>query len=677
MRKAIKNLSVSAWGRIISPLLVYPIEVFHLKNASFLLIAVVTAIFSILSVSGSQADVSKYSFPAENADYSTVAWAENEIDENGRSFYFDYSAWDIGRIGLRMSYDSLEDDSTIELHIIDSENEQICEYSARDLYVDPEGVTWMEVGKHVEAGNIELLIKGINTAGLKVVGYTQDGVLDKNGNPATCLNMQVETKTFPKTKAYAFSIVWLLILFAGIILIKNRSISFERLFIVTYIIMGIMAFMIFPPFAEPDCGNHYRRTYAISENVFLPELDENNAIGGMFAWPSTWGGEDSIQVSWSEADNRMSFDVTDPNNARYLTYTNIALYSPVCHIVPALGMKIARLFTNSFILIVMTARVFNYIAIGILLYLGIRIAPFGKEYFLWIILHPFMMKLYTSISPDVMTAALVYLLTAVVLRLRYDPNAYAKKGYLAALYVIPLLLGQFKIVYVAFCILLFLIPKEKFASKKSYYMNAAAIGAVTMVPAFIWLKISSHILSVGYARTNEPNTQIVLSVFKYIPVLLNTFVKKGYDYIMQFFGSTLVFKESTNNAVVLVFLILVTGLIARNMQSNMNNLSEPAVRVRKDLAMKAVIVAAIAITAILIFTAEYIQWTEPGASIVDGVSGRYFFPFIFPALILFTGMADTKEIDGEVIDVTGCKKLFSLAAIVLCFASQLYIVYRL
>ena len=647
-------------------------------NSNFFIIAFITMIFSIIAITSSIGDTLKYSYPSAGIDYSSILWTEVPIDENGKEFSFTYTAWDLGQIGLRMSYDDINDNSMFELHIIDSkDNEQVCEYRTNELNTDSDGVTWLSVNQHVEAGLLKLIIKNINTKDLKVIAYSQEGVYDENGEALLSLYMKINAASFPKSKAYLFSVAWIIIILAGIIIIKRKAVSYEKLFVISYLVLGVLAFMVFTPFNEADSGNHYRRAYAISEGVFFPEIDENNEIGGVFAWPSTWGTGDGIGMSWYEAKNRIGFDVTDPANSQYLTYTNIALYSPICHLVPALAIKITRLFSHSIIIIEMFAKLLNYLVIGLVLYFGIKITPFGKEYFLWIILHPFMMKQYTSLSPDILTAALIYLITALVLRLRYDPDVYAKKGYLAALYVISFLIGQFKIVYIVFALVLFLIPVDKFRSRKNYIFNVFGIGSVTIIPALIWLRISSNILRVGYSDTYDTNKKIVLNVIKYVPVLLKTVFVKGYECIMDFFGFTLVFKDGTNNTVVLIFIMLITALIVGNVYRSKSNESQVAVIVRKDIAMKTIIFVAIGITIILIFTAEYIQWTDPGSSIVYGVQGRYFFPFMFPALIAFAGMGGTKNIDGEVVDKTACIKLFSLASVMLCFIAQLYIVYQL
>lgn len=648
------------------------------NNLSYIVITAITIIFSILTISNSQGRDLKFNFPANGVDYSTISWAEIPINNNAQEFNIFYKAWDIGQIGLRMSYDDNDADKTFTLTIKDSKNnEYLQEYAINSLSADSDGITWLNVNTHVSAGNLKIILKSTDATSLRVIGYSQEGIFDENGNIVLSLNMQVNAASFPVKKAYAFSIVWIMIILIGCLILKNKNISFERLFIILYLAMGILAFMVYTPFAEPDSGNHYRRAYAISEGDILPSLDENNAIGGSFAWPTTWETGDSVSVSWYEAKNRMDYDVTAPENSRYLTYTNIALYSPICHLIPAIAMGITRLFTHSIIIIEMAAKVLNYIVIGGLLYLGIKITPFGKEYFLWAIIHPFMMKQYTSISPDIMTAALVYILMAIVLRLRYDSNAYVKKGYLVAIYIIPFLLGQFKIVYVVFCLLLFLIPIEKFCSKKSYFIHATLIGLIIIVPALAWFKISSHILSMGYASTNSTNTEIVMNLGQYIPILFNTIRIKGYEYIMQFFGYTLVFKDGTNNVIVLIFIMLVSAYISRNVYKNRLNESETAVTVKKDNMMKGIISATIIITTVLIFTAEYVQWTDPGASSINGVSGRYFFPFVFPMLILLTGMSDTMKIDGEVADKIVFKNLFSLIMVTMCFMAQLYIVYQL
>ena len=42
------------------------------------------------------------------------------------------------------------------------------------------------------------------------------------------------------------------------------------------------------------------------------------------------------------------------------------------------------------------------------------------------------------------------------------------------------------------------------------------------------------------------------------------------------------------------------------------------------------------LSALVIFTGEYLQWTQVGFPVVEGVQGRYFVPLLFPVLLSMT-----------------------------------------
>ena len=625
----------------------------------------------------SQSHNLSYSFPEANTDFSKISWAEVPINEEGTTFVFSYPAWDIGRIGLRINHEDIDFKGQMTLSFQDSSDQEHSKtYESGSWDADSEGVSWFDIGSHVAAGEMQLTIKNDDIDNLGVIGYALEDVSNESGGPRFNLNMAIEAASYPKAKAYLFSMVWSFGILFLFLFLQHRIISYEKLFLIIYIVMGIIGFMVFPPFAEPDSGNHYRRAYAISEGDVLPELDEDNAIGGSFAWPSTWATGDTVGPSWYETKNRIGFKVKDPEREIYLTYTNIALYSPLCHIIPAIGMKLAGLFTNRLIFLEMAGRLLNYVLIGIVLYMGIRTIPFGKRYFLWAVTGPFLMKLYTSISPDIMTAALVWLLIAMTMRLRYDPDARVDRKHLVALYLVPFLLGQFKIVYVAFCMILFLIPMNKFAGKKKYGFHAMAIAVATIVPALIWFRISSNILRQGYAHTNAVNTGIAMNPKEYIPILLNTFLQKGDEYVRQFFGSILGVGEGINETIVLLYMLFVTAILGMELQKKLTYSLMSETKDRMDRKMVSLFVAAITVVTILIFTAEYVQWTDPGARIINGVSGRYFFPFIIPVAMLVTHMPETGR-ESTVVTIQEYRILFCLISFTLCFVAQLFLGYQL
>lgn len=506
-----------------------------------------------------------------------------------------------------------------------------------------------------------------------MIGYLIDGETETDNFGGTHLFMQIDAISFPKRRAYFFSFIWTFFILILFILLRKVVRSYENLFIILYLTMGVLAFVVFPPFSEPDSGNHYRRAYAVSEGILNPGEDENHKVGGEFSWPSTWYTGDGADISWYEAKNGMEFRSDDPATKQYLTYTNIARYSPVCHLIPALAMKATRIFTRRIIVLEYTAKILCYFVTGIVFYLAVCIAPFGKAYILLAILHPYVMRLFTSISPDSLTIAMIYLLSALVLRLRYDKNLPVRRRDLIAIYLLSFLIGQFKIVYLSFVLILFAIPVNKFKSKRNYYLHASAIGTVTLLPAFLWLTVSTQPMATGKGS----NASIVLQPLRYLFILLNTVRIRGYGYVLEFFGDTLTFKDETHYFGVILFLILAVSYVSKKKLLLEQNDSEIAMKFKKDLHFKLLMFLAIEVTTVLIFTSQFLTWTDPGSVNINGVQSRYFFPFIYPGLVLLSGMGNTRAIDGEVLYEDQYRELFLFASVALVFCSYLFLLYQL
>lgn len=67
------------------------------------------------------------------------------------------------------------------------------------------------------------------------------------------------------------------------------------------------------------------------------------------------------------------------------------------------------------------------------------------------------------------------------------------------MYVLTGFLCLCKVVYMPFCLLLFLIPKERFKSRKNYWFHVVCAGTVILILSFGWLVIASDI-SVSHSQ---------------------------------------------------------------------------------------------------------------------------------------------------------------------------------
>jgi len=461
---------------------------------------------------------------------------------------------------------------------------------------------------------------------------------------------------------YIISVTMILIITALFFIAKKQKWNYEKLFMMCWVIIGFLFYMILPALAEPDAGNHFRRIYSLLQGNILPSVNAQGDIGAFFPWPDNWSQDDSVQLSIYQQFHNITLRIADCA-ATYISFKNMALYSPLCYLPEIAGMILGGLISRRLLAAIFMARIMNFVCTGMVMYLAVRLTPFGKKYLLWMSLLPMVMELSVGIAPDSMVMALISLLTAAVMRLRYT-QAKADKKYILGLAFISFLLSQYKIVYVVFCILLFLIPKEKFENRKKYWFSVIGIGSITLIPGLIWLYISTHILQSGYANAAS-NAEILKHPVKFMIILCRTIMEKGGDYIQQVLGSNMGAMSFGTNILILLLLFM---LLCCSLGWEKRKGAEHKIP-RRDKKWKSMVAGVILLASLLIFAAEYVQWTDVGSKIIDGVQGRYFLPMLFPFMLLF----GRNEID----DMPDYNRLYAFVAIDLCFLVQLMMHYLL
>ena len=631
---------------------------FWKKNKNILLIAVFTLLFSMTYISFTNTNKLTYDNPDTNENVSKISYASQSLAEDSAESTVKYAAWDLEKLGLRLYLDDNPGEGEITVTISDSNGTvgtQSCSYDQ----VVSNDLTWFTFQKSVAAGDLNVTVKATGDSAVGVSVYT-DGNDTEDTQPY--LETHFTVVQYPKKDLYLISIAMILLTTVLFLIAKKQQWDYAHMFILCWVVIGGLYYLTLPVLAEPDAGNHFRRIYAILQGNVLPTVDGQGDIGAFFSWPDNWSQTDSIQISLYQQIHNWTFQIKD-DAATYISYKNMALYSPLCYLPQIAGMLLGKLITKQLVAVICMARIINYICTGIVLYIALRLAPFGKKYLLWISLLPMVMELCVGIAPDSMVLALISLLTAAVMRLRYTETKASKK-YILGFAVISLMLSQYKIVYVVFCFLLFLIPKEKFVNRKKYWITVVGIGSITVIPALIWLYISTHILQSGYADAAS-NAAIFQHPLKFTVILCKTIMEKGGDYIQQAMGSNMgAMSFGTNTLIMLMLFALLFFSVGWEKRRN-----EEREALCRDKKWKYTLAGLILFTSFLIFAAEYVQWTAAGSSVIDGVQGRYFLPMLFPLLILLGG----KGID----EVPDYNRLYAFAAIDLCFLMQLMMHYLL
>lgn len=426
-------------------------------------------------------------------------------------------------------------------------------------------------------------------------------------------------------------------------LLERKNVQIEVTFAVCYILLGVFLLAAIPVFKTPDEINHFFRSYEISEGHLLSEKNPDGiseGIGGA-------GRELPKALSDMEESEHFFVDLklydvfemmeyrADTAEREFVGFGNTALYAPGTYLPQSIGICITRLFTDRIIVQAYGARLFNWIVTGILLFFSLRFLPVGKKLAFLIILLPMNVQQYNSMSPDAFTFALCMAMTAFVLDQRMRRNEKMGRHHYLLMYMLVFLLCQCKVVYLPMCLLLFLIPWQRFGSRKAYYFNilgVAVLGAVTFCG---WMGFSSAFLTEFRpgVDTGEQISYVLHQPIEYIKTLIRTIDAEGDYWIRSGRGEYLGWLTIETS-----FLLLsVYGLLIWIYTLFDNDIKGEGLE--KTVRFMLCFVAGI--VALLVCTSLYLQWTPLRKEIIEGVQGRYFLPLLFP---VFLALKPKKEL---------------------------------
>ncbi|MFQ7418514.1 MAG: DUF2142 domain-containing protein [Blautia massiliensis (ex Durand et al. 2017)] len=195
------------------------------------------------------------------------------------------------------------------------------------------------------------------------------------------------------------------------------------------------------------------------------------------------------------------------------------------------------------------------------------------------------------------------------------------------MYVLTGFLCLCKVVYMPFCLLLFLIPKERFKSRKNYWFHVVCAGTVILILSFGWLVIASR-----YLCESQPGVDTaaqLVGILKDPAAFVLTFVRSldnfGVTYLTEMIGSNLGWLNIPVCALLAIgyLLILVLQVSGNDDMSG----------IRLDLPVKSILGGVSLLVFALIFVTLYGQWTAYGYDKILGVQGRYFLPLLFPLIL--------------------------------------------
>ena len=174
------------------------------------------------------------------------------------------------------------------------------------------------------------------------------------------------------------------------------------------------------------------------------------------------------------------------NNQYIEMESRTATYSPITYLPQIIGIKIGSLFTNNAIILAYIARISNIASCMFLLYMAIKKIPYGKNVIFLLSMIPIAIEGFSTISADGMAIASSVLLIAYVLKLREEKETPITNKQLIILGILSAIVAISKTVYLPIVGIIFLLPKEKFQSRKKQFLLFTIFAIVAWVVDVAW-----------------------------------------------------------------------------------------------------------------------------------------------------------------------------------------------
>ena len=446
-----------------------------------------------------------------------------------------------------------------------------------------------------------------------------------------------------------FFIIGLTIFSVGLSLFIINQNKFDEKIAFTILIPIIAIFFIvaMPVFKSHDEDAHWLRIYDISLGNFLTSTEH----GGLFQEGATnypaavlpRAVYDIVDKSYEGSSFKEIFNIklNEEDTVIYAMPTT-AIYAPIQYLPQAMGVAIARIFTNRPLVMAYVARLMNIIMSFTALYFAIKLMPFGKKILLVIISIPIALEGFTSLSPDAMTISFSFLFIAYVFHLAFEKKdekiTYKQVGIIA---FIGCILALCKIVYLPIVGLVLLLPKTKFSSRKSQIIHITVIIAVAIIINLIWLSIStSYLAEYKEGRPVNQLETLLSNPIEYLQMLIYSIDLNGAKYFLSMLGGEVGLNEYVNLNSIIPFVFFILSIIA----TFSNKEDRPNFSKYQIIILLLICIAVIG----LIFTSLYLQWTKTECESIMGIQGRYFIP-ILPLILL---LLSTLKIKIEYSEVT-------------------------
>ena len=553
---------------------------------------------------------------------------------------------DLSRISVYMKKQDTAPDTAVNVSLWYADNDELVSsksFLSSELETDSFTSLKMKFEEPADSENklfrLEIAAENLTQGYLLVNANVKYGLVKSfNGNESDRTNIVYDIKYGNaegiKTLFVLLAVLYLLFTLLVYYFFIIKGYDIEKVFWPIAVLYGIIMLVVVPVNGVPDESWHMDTAYKYSNyimgigstgnegtifkrhcDIMLTDMLPNDIETGSYY--------QMVSGLWTKPENTELQEVSYYDSGNQVTFLN---FLPA-----ALGLSFGRLLGFSPVLTFQFARFLNFIAYALLIFIAVKIIPYGKELMAMSALLPILVQQAASFSYDGVLMGMIYLFIAVCIYLMKTENAGIKWYVLCTLLVCYLVLTK-GAVYSPIALLLLLIKrptalsKVKISGKKVVAIVLFAVALVFAVVIIRFMPILGRIIQAGGVSTGPEDSLslgFILGNPLHILILIwNTIFESGDKLFFGAFGGVL----GWNNREVVAFLP-VMDFVGLLVLANCMGGKFVTPKVRKVFFAGGILSTGLIVFAMLLAETTY------SSTFVDGLQGRYFVPQIFMLII--------------------------------------------
>jgi uncharacterized membrane protein len=417
-------------------------------------------------------------------------------------------------------------------------------------------------------------------------------------------------------------------------LTRKQLLAPENLFLAIGYLFGLCLVFVNPPFHSNDEDRHFYNSYFLSTGQVRP-VQQGNRIGGylpqnLYNVSEAYQGIPFGNGFRINPANLAAMKKVPLNESSRMFYDNPSYQiNPVPYCPFVIGIWIAKMVNSNPVHLLWGARMAGLFAFLCIVFFAIKIMPVHKYLLCALALNPMTLFQAASVTYDVMSFSLSFLLVALALKYACGENRMTN-GAIALFLLVSLVHYFAKPGYFLIPFLFFIIPERTIGSWKRSVAVFACLCLFCFLPSITW---GNYLASLHLTGGKVLNKDFYCSageqckVFSQAPLaavfnfFLNVIVQ-GREWIIGCLGRLGYSYTHLNHTVLFVHGLVLIAL------SVFDSSKARALSSRQKL-----LCGSIAFGSLGLIAAGFYTMSPVGARVIFGLQGRYFIP-VLPVLFL-------------------------------------------